>query len=320
MKKVIFAISLYLLSSSTYATVAIDGNFLAKQPCPTARSIKGLTQPTATQLTVGKTYRVTGKNKPMATHYHIKMDSLDSNSHSQWVAISCGELRINAASKSKIKNSHIHANTKKDYLLALSWQASFCRKHRHKSECQSLTSQRYDAKHLSLHGLWPQPRNNTYCGVSIKNKSIDRKKRWDLLPSLQLDKQLFSQLQQVMSGVASHLQRHEWIKHGTCYSSSPQEYYAESLALLKQINTSAVQTLFAQNIGKKITSQQIRAQFDQAFGHNAGSKVNVRCSGKLISELWINLRGEIDLDTNISELLKAADTATNRCDKGIVTG
>jgi len=52
-----------------------------------------------------------------------------------------------------------------------------------------------------------------------------------------------------MPGVESLLHRHEWYKHGTCYnpqSDRPEEeYFEESLALLKQINNSSVQDLFA---------------------------------------------------------------------------
>ena len=42
------------------------------------------------------------------------------------------------------------------------------------------------------------------------------------------------------------------------------------VALIEEINASGVQALFAANIGKQLTSQEIRAAFDMAFGPGTG--------------------------------------------------
>ena len=50
-----------------------------------------------------------------------------------------------------------------------------------------------------------------------------------------------------MPEAASFLQRHEWYKHGSCYGPL-EEYYTESLALMDQLNDSAIRSLFAANV------------------------------------------------------------------------
>ena len=39
---------------------------------------------------------------------------------------------------------------------------------------------------------------------------------------------------------------------------------------MKQLNNSKIQRFFAENIGKSVTAEEIRAQFDVAFGDGSG--------------------------------------------------
>ena len=59
-------------------------------------------------------------------------------------------------------------------MLAVTWQPAFCQLHARKPECGSQTSDRFDATHFTLHGLWPQPRAKEYCGVSAALRDLDR--------------------------------------------------------------------------------------------------------------------------------------------------
>ena len=201
----------------------------------------------------------------------------------------------------------------------MSWQPAFCEGKPRKKECRTQTRNRYDAKHWSLHGLWPQPRNNTYCGVSDIDKGIDRNKRWHLLEPIKLSQKTSQALAFTMPGMASNLHRHEWIKHGTCYGKDADAYYADSIYLTEQINNSAVGALFSRNVGKKVSLKEVRKRFDQAFGKGTGKKVNLRCDRKgLISELWVNLSGEISDKTPMSALLENAINAGSTCKIGLV--
>nr|WP_320190467.1 hypothetical protein [uncultured Desulfobacter sp.] len=75
---------------------------------------------------------------------------------------------------------------------------------------------------------------------------------------------------------------------------------------------------FSANIGKTISVANIRDKFDQAFGHGAGKKINVKCSSGMITELWINLKGEITPQSDVALLLKNADKATSKCRSGVI--
>jgi len=306
-----FVIGLLVLPIVSHASIKIDGYFIADKSCEAVHSIKQGTHPFT--LTKGMAYKVKAKNKPEASHYLITIESLEENPN-KWVPVDCGVLLTD------FKTRQIEKPEKeKDYLLAISWQPAFCQSHQSKLECETQTDDRYDATHLSLHGLWPQPRNNAYCNVSDKDKSIDRRNAWHLLDPLGLAEETFVELFISMPGVASHLQRHEWIKHGTCYSDSAETYYKDSLNLINKINDTNISTLFANNIEKTITAEQIRNAFDEAFGKGSGEKVNVKCRKGLIVELWVNLKGDINNDDNLSRLLQNAPVVNNiSCESGMV--
>ena len=209
-----------------------------------------------------------------------------------------------------------------DNLLAVNWQPAFCQTHQEKPECQSQDASDFDANHFTLHGLWPQPPAKAYCCLP----SNFPKEPWSSQPNFDhaLAEETLTLLRdgRRMPGVASFLHRHEWYKHGTCYNPSSdtpeQEYFEEALALLKQLNHSSVQRLFASRIGKRLSLVEIRAAFNQAFGPGAGNKVNLKCKGRLIHELWINLAGDIQADSQLATLLAPAKDAQSQCRSGRV--
>jgi len=304
--------ALLISSVVSVASVKMDGYFIAQKSCEAVHSIKKSTLPFT--VTEGMSYQVMAKNRPEATHYLIRIPNLEENAN-KWVPTSCGIVLTNC------KDDQVEKPTKgESYLFAISWQAGFCQSHQTKIECKTQTEDRYDATHLALHGLWPQPRNKAYCNVSNKDKGLDRKKFWSQLEPLHLSENLFSKLLVVMPGVGSYLQRHEWIKHGTCYSDSPERYYSDAIMLLNQINNTPISSLFAEHIGQKLTVQEIRDAFDSAFGKGSGERVNLKCDRKgLITELWINLKGEVSKEQGLSSLLKNAPIVTKiACEGGMV--
>ena len=121
-----------------------------------------------------------------------------------------------------------------------------------------------------------------------------------------------------MPGVLSYLHRHEWYKHGSCYSDSPEVYFTHALALIHQINASAVRDFFARNIGKTVTVREIREKFDEAFGKGSGEKVTLKCKDGLITQLQIHLKGRLSEQAPINNLLKDASDTKTDCSKGLV--
>ena len=209
------------------------------------------------------------------------------------------------------------------YIFAVSWQPGFCETRPSKPECESQTENRFDATNFTLHGLWPQPRTNIYCNVAPEVIATDKDNKWRDLPALVLEDSTRTELNRVMPGSRSNLHRHEWIKHGTCYNSEPaEEYYKDSIKLMSELNGSAVRNLFANNIGKEITSTQIREAFDNSFGNRAGDKINVACKNdgnrRLITEITIGLKGNLDELTIGNAMLRARNANNVGCNKGIV--
>ncbi len=186
-------------------------------------------------------------------------------------------------------------------LLAISWQNAFCQTHQNKRECRSVKPTDFSASHFTLHGLWPQPRSKTNCQKS--------KKVW-------LDKALYKKLLEVMPAAQSGLHQHEWKKHGTCYGTSQERYFKDSIALIQQINSSKVRDFFVRNTGKTVTLKQVRLAFDRAFSQGSGRKIKMLCNQGLITELHVNLQGEITQKTPLSQLLKEAKDLHGGCQKG----
>lgn len=317
---ILFAVLSISYGKIAHATVPLDGYLIAEKACPALHSINTQSNPGSVMLQPGFAYTVTGKNKPSATHYLIQINGIQTPQ--RWVEIACGKLLTDCNPTVPTPSTGVGSGTStsssKDYVLAISWQPGFCQTHQAKTECQTQTPDRHDATNFTLHGLWPQPRNNTYCGVSDMDKSLDRNNHWNLLPGVTVADSTRTAMSVSMPGVASFLERHEWVKHGTCYSQTPEEYYSESLMLLDQINNSSVRDLFADNIGKRVTATQIRARFDQAFGNGAGTKIKVTCTGRLITELTVNLKGDVNSDTRLADLLKDSPRSSQSCTGGVI--
>jgi len=311
-KKILGTLSLTLglcWQSPLLASEKLDGTFTLTESCSAYSSIRKQSNPV--KLTVGEQYKVVAKNKASATHYRIVVS--DSRSQNNWVAVECGSLDGKAAPVSTNTGG-----SSKDYLLALSWQPGFCLTHGSKKECKSGNSRSYSASHLSLHGLWPQPRDNAYCGVSETVRSIDRRGRWDLLKPLTLSETTKKELSKAMPGFASLLQRHEWIKHGTCYSKTAEEYYVDSVHLTKQVNLTSLDELITSKKGKKITLSEIQKNVAASLGKQAASRVALRCGRRnQITELWIGLRGDVK-KTPIATLMAQGKAPQSNCKSGLV--
>lgn len=214
------------------------------------------------------------------------------------------------------------AQQRTQLVLAISWQPAFCETRPDRPECESQTADRFDAGNFALHGLWPQPRSRDYCGVDAALVQADEYGDWDLLPEPDISDALREELAVLMPGTQSGLDRHEWIKHGTCYDVDAEAYFGDSLDLLDAVNESAVGDLFAASIGQRLTQRQVREAFDDAFGFGAGDRVRLSCvtdgNRRLIDELTIGLTGQPQGPDSFDNLILAARPTDGGCDGGIV--
>jgi ribonuclease T2 len=337
MKKISLALALAVtFSTAALAQVKMEGSLVASKACPAVQSIKKGVNPGNVSIEAGKSYRLLGKNKDQASHYWVEVPG--ANPVQRWVALDCGSVNgAQADAGAVVKGSGAAVDTPQGtvkpkpkpkgpkggepfYVLALSWEPAFCEVMKGKAECKNETAASYEANHFSLHGLWPQPRRNVFCGVDRATAALDDQHQWERLPAPQLSSATKAALDKVMPGTQSVLERHEWIKHGTCYpGGNADTYFKDAVRLINDVNGSAVQAFMAANIGKTIKTSDLRAKFDEAFGKGAGDRVRVSCSKNgLFSELTIGLKGDISAGTSLADLIAASGTTDAGCASGLV--
>jgi ribonuclease T2 len=102
------------------------------------------------------------------------------------------------------------------------------------------------------------------------------------------------------AGVLSCLDRHEWIKHGTCARIGAERYFGETLRLAAAVQATAFAQAISANVGREVTPEQLVKAFEASFGAGAGDALTLVCSkhGDL-SEIRIALKAsalESELD------------------------
>ncbi|WP_082367034.1 ribonuclease T2 [Ensifer adhaerens] len=224
-----------------------------------------------------------------------------------------------ALAQEKVDAAAENASGRTEYVLAVSWQPGFCETRPQRKECASQTAERFDATNLSLHGLWPL--RKSYCGVAADVRSQDRKGDWLDLPKLAMADDTAARLQVAMPGVQSGLDRHQWLRSGTCQGGTVDDYFAVQLRMLDELNRSAVGALFRGRIGSELDEKAIKQAFDQSFGTGAGDRVRMRCqtvAGRsVITGLTIGLTGDVSGKSSLAPLIQAAGPTEFKCAKGI---
>ena len=316
------------------ADVPLKGYFIDHEACNALQSIRKGTNPGDLKTEPGHFYPIIGKNKPAASHYMIQIEG--ANPDRRWVAVECGEHVVAAdgsdgggggggggGGSGSGGGGGGDSGDQPAYVLAISWQPAFCEGKPDKTECKTETPDRFDATHFTLHGLWPQPMSNVYCNVPPELTLDDKNSSWEKLPAPNLSDATRDKLAQVMPGTQSKLERHEWIKHGTCFhAESADEYFSKAVALMDQLNSSKAQELFASHVGAEIDSKAIRDAFDESFGDGAGDRVRVSCKRdggrNLIVEITVGLVGQIGDSPSLANLIAASSPTDPGCPRGIV--
>jgi len=139
-------------------------------------------------------------------------------------------------------------------------------------------------------------------------------KRWNALPPLDLNSTVKELMAIYMPGSQSNLQRHEYYKHGTCYSKDPNEYFYDALTMTKQADESLGEYLRA-NTGKRVKEIKIKMLAAKSFGKEAKYKVAIKCKRRVLSEIWFSLKGK---GNDISKLVKDAKNIHSNCTTAIV--
>lgn len=310
----------------------MEGSFRASRSCEALLSIRKDTNPGHVITGPGLSYPLLAANqKKNPTHYRIVVSG--ANPPERWVEAACGKAVKTSQADAEAPTSQASAGApekpassgrqvERSYVLALSWQPAFCETNQKKPECRSQRGTRHDANYLSLHGLWPQPSSRAYCDLPAAVRAASEGGRWKEIPPVDLSLSTRADLETMMPGSKSQLERHEWAKHGSCYPADAETYFADSLRLLKAVNASPVGDLLMRSVGRRVTAADIRAAFDQGFGAGAGNRVRVACKDdgnrRLIAEITIGLKGDIPGGTSISDLILAAEPVEPGCPAGLL--
>ncbi len=319
MLRKVLAIATIVLAPPALAETPLSGTFTATSACPAFQSISRETNPGNIATRPGQTYELLAGNRTPPTHLRIAVPG--ASPAQRWVSIDCGTTpALTAAAQAQTPSAQTYRGTQ--YVLAANWQPAFCELNSRTRECRNQRPNSFEATNFTLHGLWPQPRGNEYCDVANRDRIASQDGRWRDLPPLDLTIAQRRDLDMVMPGSQSGLDRHEWVKHGSCYDGDQRQYYAASLDLMLALNASPVAELFAANIGRRLTLAEIRTAFDVAFGQGAGDRVTMNCAADgnrtLITELRINLTGAISGPDDFAALLHAAEPADAACRSGQV--
>jgi len=165
-----------------------------------------------------------------------------------------------------------------NYAFAVSWQAQFCELKKDKPECKSMTPTRWDAQNLTLHGLWPQSAD--YCGATEQQKKADQSGDWKSLPEVILKPDVAASLKDAMPGTASMLERHEWVKHGTCANAGADEYFAKALGLLAQLNASPFGKHVSRRYGSDTSMAKLQQLAESSFGPASRTSIEYICDAR----------------------------------------
>jgi len=306
------------------AETSVDGAFTATKSCPALQSFRKGTNPGDIAVVPGTTYGVIAIDANPASYYYITVPG--ANPVKRWVAAKCGDFAAGNAPTTTDTSTPTEpdapATGTTNFILAISWEPAFCESRPRVTECRTQTSASSYARQFSLHGLWPQPRSNAYCGVSGDDRAIDDANRWHDLPAVMLSAPTRSALDAAMPGTRSALERHEWIVHGTCYGGGQERYFSDAVTALAAVNASPLARLFAANIGKHISLDQIRTALDQGFGRGAGDRARLACDDdggrRLISEITLGLASKPSSPAGFAAALRNGAPTDGGCDGGIV--
>ena len=292
------------------AEVPLDGVFVADRACPALLSLRKGTNPGTVALAPGGRYVLHARNRADGAHLRVQVPGAPVEER-RWVEADCGRIATGAAETPA--PARLDASRESRWnVLAATWAPAWCATAGRRPECRRAAPARF-----VLHGLWPQPREAEYCD----RPASDRNRRWRDLAAPSVDADTADETETAMPGAASHLDRHQWAKHGSCYRADggADEYFDDAFWLLAQLNASGLRDRFEAAEGRRLDHRALRADADRAFGRGAGARLEIVCRDGLILELRLHLSGRItDGESELGDLMRAADPVDPGCGAGRV--
>lgn len=183
-----------------------------------------------------------------------------------------------------------------EWMLAISWQPAWCEVPG--DECQRALPECMRPYHggeaLTLHGLWPQW--GGYCDVpdSVIKNFCGNGRCAIARPDMSAETEKF--LASIMPSSASRLDRHEWLKHGTCSAMTPDAYFRKAGDLVEAFRATHLGRLLADRVGQTVSRQEICDTFAKDVGKEGIGALEVsskRHADKFyLTEIQIGLKAE----------------------------
>lgn len=236
-------------------------------------------------------------------------------------AVACSHLVLDRTSDSA---AYPPASTDSS-LLVLTWGPSLCAAEPSNPVCTSGQVVGM-GRTLTLHGLWPQPADNQFCGMSKALADRARNAPDSAMPPLKLSDPVRAGLQSTMAN-AAELASHEWYAHGTCAGVSEDQYFGDAAALTMAVRK-VLDPVFNDARGGRLTLGTVRHRVDQEFGAGAGKRVGLMCQKlnddvAVVVEVRLSLPPVADLRTDdallsLGELLPEGPPVPSDCWHGRV--
>lgn len=301
MTKIITLFLTTVFSVHAYALSVSNLEFQATQICPAYLSKKTQSNPNNLKTKVSTVYPVREINKNFPDWLRIEMP----DEHAlRWVSAACGVTQQNV----KAAHSCDNAGAADSYVLALSSQPGFCETYGYeagKPECLQLKKDSYQAKHLTLHGLWPNVdecgQHYGYCGVRPQINHCNYE-------PVDLTLSTASKLKKLMPSFAygSCLERHEWYKHGSCQILYADEYFSLAMRLATEVDQSMLGAYLTQHHGKTVSLRELRTVVGKTFGASNSKKVYLSCKNGTLVDIYIQLPALLPPDESLINLITQA--------------
>lgn len=316
-KSTVFQVFLVILiiGYAHSAAAKTIGIFSAQQSCPAYVSKNKLTNPDNTQILADKKYDIIEANKPdHASWYRVILPS--ANPKERWISADCGDAQLSGGQgtgDNGNSSSCSIAGEADSHVLALSWQPAFCEIKLQKPECKITDPKVYQAKHFTLHGLWP---NKKSCGThyAFCGDVKAQKQNFCEYPEIKLNPTSQATLAEVMPSVTagSCLERHEWHKHGTCQAAnSKEEFFDLSVDLARQFNDSGMAYFMNRRIGQQVRTEDFLNRIAAVLGSSARERIKLNCDQGMLVEIQLSLIADLTPGTDLEKLIINAPAQSN---------
>ncbi len=297
------------------------GTFSAQQSCPAYVSKNKSTNPDNQKILAGSQYDIIEVINPDHPNWY-RVILPTATPKERWVSAECGHAQMasnprpgpGTANGGSSQNTSCNVTGQADsHVLALSWQPAFCETKPQKPECKITNPHVYQARHFTLHGLWP---NKETCGTryAFCGEVKGQKNNFCDYPAIQLDSASQTSLAEVMPSVTagSCLERHEWHKHGTCQSSgSLQEYFDLSVDLTRQFNDSGMAYFMNRRIGQQVRTEDFLNRMAAVLGSTAPERIKLKCDQGMLVEIQLSLIAELNPNADLEKLIANAPTQSD---------